>query len=150
MTRSSRGRRVMMKPFEDVFTWWNCAARIADGQHNVPGVAVRADPDPPAGSIVLSRVLQEILHNERRVLSFASYEKADWKILFDLHIRRIGKRAKIVEPLINELAKINRCRCDLKMPSVHSRQKKQLVNYAGQTMRLMEQSGQLLVHLRLK
>src|SRR5205823_10717819 len=106
VTRNGRRRRVVMKPFEDVFTGWNCAARIADGQHDVAAICVRADPDPPAGAIVLSRVLQEILHNERRVLSFARYEKADWKFLFDLHIGRIGKRAKIVEPLINELAKI--------------------------------------------
>src|SRR5437870_304446 len=139
-----------MKPFEDVFTGWNCAARIADGQHSVSGVALSADPDPPAGSIVLSRVLQEILHNERRVLFFASYEQAEWKFFFDLHIRRIGKRAKIVDPLIDELAKIYWCRCDLKMTSIHARQKKQIVNYAGQTMRLMEQGRQLLVNLRLK
>ncbi len=91
---------------------------------------------------------QEILHNERRVLSFASYEQADRKFFFDLHIRRIGKRAKIVEPLIDELAKIYWCQCDFQMTSVHARQKKQLVNHAGQTMRLMEQSGQLLVNFR--
>jgi hypothetical protein len=109
-----------MKPFEDVFTGRNCAARIADGQHNVTAVPVRANPDPPARAIVLSRVLQEILHNERCVLSFARYEQADWKFLFDLHIRRIGKRAKIVQPLVNDLAEIDRCRSDLKMTSVHA------------------------------
>src|SRR5437867_8202542 len=140
----------MMKPFENILAGRNCAARIADSQHNVRAIAVRADLDPPAGAIVLSRVLQEILHYERRVLSFAGHEQAEWKFFFDFHIRRLGKRAKIVEPLINELAKIYRCRCDLKMTSIHARQKKQLVNYAGQTMRLMKQSGQFLVDLRSK
>ena len=109
-----------MEAFEDVLARWNCAARIADGQHNVPGVAVRADSDPPAGTIVLSRVLQEILHNERRVLSFASYEQADRKFFFDLHIRRIGKRAKIVQLLVNDLAEIYLCRSDLEMTGVHA------------------------------
>src|SRR5262249_28088172 len=84
MARSSGRRRVVMKSLEDVFSRWNCAAIIADGQHNVSAVGVGPDQDPPAGAIVLSRVLQQILHNEGRVLSFASYEKAEWKFFFNL------------------------------------------------------------------
>ena len=31
-----------------------------------------------------------------------------WKFLLDLHVGRIGKRAKIIEPLVNDLAEIYR------------------------------------------
>src|SRR5437867_7637539 len=135
-----------MEALKDIFAGWNCAARVPDGQNNLAAIATRADADPPAGAIVLSCVLQEILHDERRVPFFAGYKQSAWKFLLDVYIRRIRKRAKIVEPLIDELAKIYWCQCDFQMTSVHARQKKQLVYYAGQTMRLMEQSGQLLVN----
>src|SRR6266404_450005 len=127
-----------MKPREDIFVGWNRAAGIPDSQRNVPGVAVCANSDQPAGAIVLSCVLQEILHNERRVPFFAGHKQAGWEFFLDLHIRRIGKRAKIIEPLINELAKIHWCGCDLKMTSIHARQKKQIVNHTSQTTRLMK------------
>ncbi len=96
----------MVKPLENVFAGWDCAARIPDSQHHVVAVATCANPDPPAGAIVLSCVLQEILHDERRVPFFAGYKQSAWKFLLDVYIRRIRKRAKIVEPLIDELAKI--------------------------------------------
>src|SRR6266487_1031645 len=109
-----------MEALEDVFARWNCAARIPDGQHNVTPVTMCADADPPTRAVVLSRVLQEILHDQRRVSFFAGHKQAAWKFLLDVHIGRIGKRAKIVQPLVNELAKIYRCRGDLKMTSVHA------------------------------
>src|SRR5207244_12312081 len=106
--------------------------------------------EQPASSSILSLLLQESVHDQRRVPFFADYKQSAWKFLLDVYIRRIRKRAKIVEPLIDELAKIYWCQCDFQMTSVHARQKKQLVNHAGQTMRLMEQSGQLLVNLLFK
>ena len=120
------------------------ATGVPDRQHDVAAVAMRADPNSSAGTIVLSRVLQKILHDERCVAFLASHKKAARKFLFNLHIGRIRQRAKIVQPFINELAKIHGCRCDLKVTGIHSRQQKQIVNYAGQPMRLMKQSGQLL------
>src|SRR5690348_883771 len=140
VTRNSGRRRAVMKSFEDVFTGWNRPAGIPDSQHNIRSVPMGTDPDAAAGAIVLSRVLQEILYNQRRVLSFAGYEQANWKFFFDFHIRRIRKRPKIIEPLIDKLTKIYGCRRDLEMPGVHARQKKQIVNYPGQTVGLMEQS----------
>src|SRR6266436_2209679 len=109
-----------MEALEDVFARWNGAARVPDGQHNVAAVSVCADANPPARAIVLSRVLQEILHDERRVSFFAGHKQAAWECLLDLYIGRIGKRAKIVEPLINNLAEIYRCRGDLEMTRVHA------------------------------
>src|SRR5438093_7295699 len=109
-----------MEALEDVFARWNCAAGIPDGQHNLVAIGASADPNPPARAIVLSRVLQKVLHNERRIPFFASHKQAARKFLLDLHIELIGKRAKIVEPLVNELAKIYRRRGDLEMTSVHA------------------------------
>src|SRR5207249_3649791 len=109
-----------MEALEDVFAGWNCAARIPDSQHNVVAIGVSADPNPAARAIVLSRVLQEILHYERCVSFFAGHKQAAWKFFFNLHLGRIGKRAKIVQPLVNDLAEIYRCRSDLEMTGVHA------------------------------
>ena len=53
-----------MEALEDVFARWNRAAGIPDGQRNLVAIGVYADPNPPARAIVLSRVLQKILHDE--------------------------------------------------------------------------------------
>ena len=53
-----------MKPFENVFAPRNGATGVADSQHDVGAVALRADPDSSAGAIVLSSVLQKILYNQ--------------------------------------------------------------------------------------
>ena len=110
----------MMKALEDVFARWNGAAGIPDGQHNLVAIGASADPNPPARAIVLSRVLEEILHDERCVPFFAGHKQAARKFLFDLHVARIGKRAEIVQPLVNDLAEIYRCRGDFEMTSVHA------------------------------
>src|SRR5437867_8188333 len=129
-----------MKPLENVFAGWNCAAGISDVQHDVAGIGLCADPTSPPSSIVLSRVLQEILHNERRIPFFAGHKQTGWKFFLDFYVERIGKRAKIVQPLVNDLAESYRRRGDFKMASVHARQQKQIVDDAGQTMCLMERS----------
>src|SRR4029077_20931449 len=109
-----------MEALEDVFAGWNCAARIPDAQRNLVAIGVSADPNPAARAIVLSRVLQEILHDERCVPFFAGHKQPTWKFLLDLHVGRIGKRAKIVQPLVNDVAEIYRRRSDLEMTSVHA------------------------------
>src|SRR6266705_2359120 len=110
----------MMETLEDVFARWNGAAGIPDGQHNLVAIGVSADPNPAARTIVLSRVLQEILHYKRCVSFFAGHKQTAWKFFFNFHLGRIGKRAKIVQPLVNDLAEIYRCRSDLEMTSVHA------------------------------
>src|SRR5437773_2181029 len=72
-----------MEALEDVFARWNCAARIPDGQHNVVAIGVSADPNPAARAIVLSRVLQEILHYKRCVSFFAGHKQTAWKFFFN-------------------------------------------------------------------
>src|SRR6266481_9696911 len=109
-----------MEALEDVFAGWNCAARIPDGQHDVVAIGVSAYPNPAAKAIVLTRVLQEILHYKRCVSFFTGHKQAAWKFLLDLHLKRIGKRAKIVKPCVNDLAEIYRRRSDLEMTSVHA------------------------------
>ena len=52
--------------------------------------------------------------------SIAGHKQAARKFLLDLDIGRIGKRAKIIQPLVNELAKIYRRRSDLEMTGVHA------------------------------
>ena len=121
----------MMEPFEDVFARRNRTTSVSDRQHNVTAVAVCADPDSSARTIVLSRVLQEILHDERCVALFSTNKKPAWKFLFNLHVRGIWQRAKVIQPLIDELAKIHGCRCDLQVTGIHARQQKQIVNYTG-------------------
>src|SRR5262249_46363170 len=110
----------MMKALEYVFAARNCAASVPNCQHNITGVPVRADLDSSVGAIVLSRVLQKILHNERSISFFASHKQGGRKFLLDFDLRRIGKRAKIIQPLIDELTKIHRTRRDLKMSRIHA------------------------------
>ena len=110
----------MMETLKDVFARWNCAAGIPDGQHNLVAIGASADPNPPARAIVLSRVLEEILHDERCVPFFAGHKQPARKFLLDVHVARIGKRAKIIQPLVNNLAEIYRCRRDLEMTRVHA------------------------------
>src|SRR5262249_16278079 len=141
VTRGRGGSRAMMKPFKNIFARRNGATSVADRQHHIAAVAVHADPNSSAGTIVLPRVLQEVLHDERRVTFFAGHKKTLWKFLFNLHIRRIWQRTEIVHPFINKLAKIDGRRCDSKVTGVHARQQKQILNYASQPTSLMEQSG---------
>src|SRR5262249_2558685 len=98
MTRRSRWSRTVMEPFEDVFARRKCGTRVANPKYAFRAVAKRADPNSSAGAIVLPRVLQEVLHDERRVVFFAGHKKPLWKFLFNLHTRRIWQRAEIVQP----------------------------------------------------
>src|SRR6187200_183277 len=98
-----------METFEDVFAEWNGTASVADLQHYVFAIATCADSNSSARTIVLSRVLQKILHDERGVTFLASHQKSAGKFLFNLHVRRFRQRAKIIQPFINQLTKIHRC-----------------------------------------
>src|SRR6266481_4950324 len=109
-----------MESLKNVFARWNWAASVPDSQHDIAAVATRADPNSSAGTIVFSRVLQKVLHNERRVAFLARNKKPARKFLFNLHIGRIRQRAKIIQPFINELTKIHWCRCDLKVTGIHA------------------------------
>ncbi len=128
-----------MKPLENIFAPRNGTTCVTDGQHDVVALALRADPDSSAGAIVLSSVLQEILYDKRCVTFLAGHKKTAGKFLFNLYIGRIRQRAKIVQPFIDELAKIDGCRCDLKVACIHARQQKQIVDDARQAVRLMKQ-----------
>ena len=139
-----------MKPLEDVFAAGNRAAGIPDSQHYACGVSMRADPDPPAGAIVFSRILQEILDNQRSVAFFTPHKQVCSKFLLNFYFRRIRKSAEIIKPFVNKLAEIHRCGCDLKVAGIHARQKEQIVDDASQAMRLVKQRGKLLIYLRLK
>src|ERR1043165_6969927 len=101
----------MVETLEDIFVGRNCAARVPYTQHNITGSASAGctDPDQPARPVVLSCVLEEILHNKGGIPFFSGNKYTGGKFLLNFHIRRIGKRAKIIEPLIDELAKIHRC-----------------------------------------
>src|SRR5467141_2803133 len=96
-----------MKPLENIFGPRNGATCVTDGQHDVVALALRADPDSSAGAIVLSSVLQKILYNKRCVAFLAGHKETARKFLFNLHIRRVRQRAKIIQPFIDQLAKID-------------------------------------------
>ena len=109
-----------MESLKNVFARRNRAASVPDSQHDVAAVAMRADPNSSAGTIVFSCVLQKILHDERRVAFLSGDKKPDRKFLFNLHIGRIRQRAKIIQPFINELTKIHWRRYDLKVTGIHA------------------------------
>src|SRR5215467_14535168 len=131
MARCGGGTRAVMETFEDVFTRRNRTAIVSDRQHDVSAVSTRAHANSPTRPIVFSCVLQKILYDKRRVAFLSSHEKSAWKFLFNLHVWRIRQRAEIIQPFIDQLAKIHGCRCDLKVTGIHSRQQKQIVNYTG-------------------
>src|SRR4029077_5138300 len=85
MARCGGGTRAVMKPFEDVFPRWNRTTSVSDRQHHGAAVAMRANPNSPARTIVLSRVLQEILHDQRCVAFLSGHKKPARKFLFNLH-----------------------------------------------------------------
>src|SRR4051812_42636514 len=86
VTRCRRGTGAVMEPFEDVFSARNRAASVSDRQHYVSAIATSANPNSPARSIVLTRVLQKILHDQRRVAFLASHKKSARKFLFNFHV----------------------------------------------------------------
>src|SRR6476646_11251110 len=79
VARCRRGTRAVVETFEDVFPGWNRTASVADPQHYVFAIATCADSNSPPRPIVLSRVLQKILHDERRVAFLASHQKSAGK-----------------------------------------------------------------------
>src|SRR5712691_3572457 len=110
----------MMESLENVFprVAWDRAAGVADCQHNFTPLSVRGDSNQTSRSIVLQRVLQKILHNERGVLFFAGNIQFSWEFFLDLHIDRIRKRAEIIEPFFGKLTEIYRLGFNLEMTSV--------------------------------
>ena len=80
---------------------------VSDRQHDVAAVATCTHPNSSARTIVLSRVLQKILDDERCVAFFARHKKPARKFLFNLHVRGIRQRAKVIQPFIDELAKVH-------------------------------------------
>ena len=64
----------MMEALEDILVGWNCAARVPYTQHNISVIAVCTDSDQPARPVVLSCVLEEILHNEGGIPLFSGHK----------------------------------------------------------------------------
>ena len=96
----------------------NGLAVVTDGEDNVIICLACRNSNAPARSIVLQRVLQKILHNERGVLFFAGDIQFSWESFLDLHIDRIRKRNEIIEPFFDKLTKIYRLGFNLEMTSV--------------------------------
>ena len=96
-------------------------AGVADKQHNFASLAPRGNSHTTAGAIVFARVLQNVLHNQRGVTLFTRNVQFRWKILLNLHIGRIGKRAKVIEPFLDELAQIHWFGINLNVAGVHPR-----------------------------
>src|SRR5262245_968017 len=109
VTRCSGGTRAVMEPFEDVFARRNRTASVSYCQHYLSAVATCANPNSPAGTIVLSRVLQKILHDEGCVAFLTCDKKPAWKLPFNFHIWRFRQCAKIIQPFINQLTEIHGC-----------------------------------------
>src|SRR5262245_39133105 len=106
MARCGGGTRTVMESFEDVCTWGNRTAIVSDRQHDVAAVSTCANPNSPAHAIVFPCVLQKILHNKRCVAFLSSHKKPVREFLFNLHVRRVRQRAEIIQPFIDQLAKI--------------------------------------------
>src|SRR5205823_13398844 len=82
VARRRRRTRAMMESFEDVFGRRNRSTVVSNRQHDIAAVATCNNPDSPTRTIVLSRVLQKILHDERRVAFLASHKKTPRMTLF--------------------------------------------------------------------
>src|SRR5438477_6083766 len=111
-----------MKPLKNVFL---CSARdgltsVANYQSHLVVVLPSDNSNSASRSIVLSCVLQKVLHNQRCVPFFAGDEYFGWEFVFHCHIERVGKRPQIIKPFFDELAEIHRLRRDLKVTGIEA------------------------------
>ena len=123
MPRDTRASSTAVKSLENISLriprdW---SAGIADKKHNVTRLALRRNSHTTAGAIVFARILQDVLHNQRGVTLFTRNVQVRWKTLLNLHIGRIGKRAEVIEPFLDELAQIHWFGVNFNMAGVHPR-----------------------------
>ena len=73
MTRNRGADRATMESLENMLLGRavDRSAAVADVQQNFSFLSLRRNSDPAAWSVVLSRVLEKILHNEGGVTLFA-------------------------------------------------------------------------------
>src|SRR2546430_16260349 len=141
-----------MEPLENVLlcSLRNWSSSVTDRQHHFGVISPCRNSDAAARSIVLARVLQKILHNERGVALFAGNKYFGWKLLLDLDLRRVGQRVEVIDPFIDELAEIHRFGINLEMAGVQARQQQQIVDNSSQSVSLMKKPGKLVVDFRFE
>src|SRR5207247_10373275 len=85
MTRNGRPRRAAMKPLEDMFLRIasDRAAGIANLEDNMLSVLMRADSHASSAPIVLSRVLQKIVHDYGCIAFLPGNRQVGWDITLD-------------------------------------------------------------------
>src|SRR5258708_23107167 len=88
-TGGSRVAGNAMEPLEDMRlgSRRDRAAGVADDETDIAISPLRGNSDAAADPIVLSRVLQEVLHNQRCVLLFPCHVQFGWNLFFDFHFR---------------------------------------------------------------
>jgi hypothetical protein len=141
-----------VEPLENVFArrTGNRMAGIADGQHHVIVFFSRGDADASAEAVVLARVLEQILHDQADVTPFTGDVQERRTIHLHLHVDLLGQRSEVIEPFIEQLAKIDRAELDLQPPSVHPREQQQIVDHSRDAIGLVQQRRQLVVDFRLE
>src|SRR5919204_342917 len=128
-----------MESLENVLLGRRCdrISGVSNRQYDLSAVLMCGYAEATASSIVLSRVLEKVFHDQRGVSFFTGDIYVRWKVLLDLHIERIRKRVEIVQPFVHQLTEIHWLRIDLKMPGIHARKQKQIINNTGQSVRLV-------------
>src|SRR5664280_1964224 len=75
---------------------------VADREDRPPALAARREADPAAGTIVFSRVFQQILQDQGEVTFFPGHEKRGRDFRLDREVGVIRQGAEIIDPGINQ------------------------------------------------
>ena len=81
-------------------------------------------------AIVLARVIQEVLHDERGIARFPGDVQFRGQVRFHLQAERVGQRAQVIQPRLDEMRQVHRADLQPQTPGVHAREQQQVLDDA--------------------
>ena len=142
--------RTAGKTLEDVrlHFWRDRRAAVADRKKYRTILLPSGDVNAATGAIVLPRVFEQVLQNQRSVTPFARNKERRGQVGLNVDLERIGQCLQVVQPFFDELTQVDRIELDLEMAGIHSRKQKQIIDHAGKTIGLVMKGRELVVHFR--
>lgn len=150
ITRNILAHRGPMKALEDMSACAHRNHRTRVGNRHVHERSVNPGryTDPATGTVILPRVLQEILQYDRGIALLAHDLKVSRKISLHLDVYIIRQCAQIIQRCFDQLGKINPRKLELQSACVHPGQQQEILNQRREAERLMNQSGNVMTLLR--
>src|SRR5664280_1964223 len=120
---------------------------VADREDRPPALAARREADPAAGTIVFSRVFQQILQDQGEVTFFPGHEKRGRDFRLDREVGVIRQGAEIIDPGINQRLEVDGTEIDLQASGIHPGKQQKVFDHAGEPEGLVDERGEVRAHL---